>query len=60
MIDGGVGESGEGVDAAGAGDGEEDAGLSGEEAVGGGGVTGGLLVVEGDEADAESDGACGE
>ncbi|THG16616.1 hypothetical protein TEA_025968 [Camellia sinensis var. sinensis] len=41
-------------------DGEEDAGTASEEAVGGGGVTGGLLVVEGDESDAESDGAVGE
>ncbi|CAL5328005.1 unnamed protein product [Camellia sinensis] len=35
-------------------DGEEDAGTASEEAVGGGGVTGGLLVVEGDESNAES------
>lgn len=59
-VDGGVGEAGEAVDAAGAGDGEEDAGAAGEEAVGGGSVAGGLLVVEGDESDAESDGAVGE
>ena len=48
------------MNAAGARDGEEDAGTASEEAVGGGGVTGGLLVVEGDESDAESDGAVGE
>lgn len=59
-VGGGVGEACEAVDAAGAGDGEEDAGAAGEVAVGGGGVPGGLLVVEGDEADSEGDGAVGE
>lgn len=36
----GVGEAGEAVDTAGAGDGEENAGAAGEVAVGGGGVSG--------------------
>ncbi|GMP83652.1 hypothetical protein CsSME_00037483 [Camellia sinensis var. sinensis] len=54
-VDGGMGEAG---NAAGARDGEEDAGTASEE--GGGGVTGGLLVVEGDESDAKSDDAVGE
>lgn len=48
------------MDAAGAGDGEEEAGPAGEVTVGGGGVTGRLLVVEGDEADAGGDGAGGD
>lgn len=48
------------MDASGAGNGEEDAGAAGEVAVGRGGVAGGLLVVEGEEADAEGDGAVGE
>lgn len=56
-VGGGVGEAGEAVDAAGAGDGEEESGAGSEVAVGGGGVARRLLVVEGDEADAEGDGA---
>lgn len=48
------------MDAARARDGEEDPGLSGEVAVRGGGVPGGLLVVEGDEADAERHGSRGQ
>lgn len=39
------------MNAARPGNGEEDAGFSGEVTVSRGGVTGGLLVVEGDEAD---------
>lgn len=58
-VDGGVGDPGEAVDASGAGDGEEDAGAAGEEAVCGGGVTGGLLVVKRDESDALGNGAVG-
>lgn len=59
-VGGGVGEAGEAVDAAGAGDGEEEAGAGCEVAVGGSCVSGGLFVVEGDETDAEGDGAGGE
>lgn len=47
------------MDAPRARDGEEDSRFSGEVAVRGGGVSGGLLVVEGDEADAESHGSRG-
>lgn len=39
------------MDATWAGDGEENSWFAGEIAVAGGGVTGGLLVVEGDKAD---------
>lgn len=56
-VGGGVGEAREAVDAAGAGDGEEQAGGAGEEAVGGGGVARGLLVAEGEEADTGGRGA---
>jgi len=59
-VDGGVGEAGEAVDAAGAGDGEEHAGAAGEVAVGGGGVARGLLVVKSNESDTERDGAVGQ
>lgn len=48
------------MDASGAGDCEEEAGAASEVSVGGGGVPGRLLVVEGDEADAECNGAGGE
>lgn len=47
------------MDAPRARDGEEDSRFAREVAVRGGGVPGGLLVVEGDEADAESHGAGG-
>lgn len=50
-VDGGVGEPGKPVDATWAGDSEKDSGFSSEVTVGGGGVTGGLLVVKGDETD---------
>lgn len=59
-VDGAIREAGEAVDAAGAGDGEENAGARCEVAVGGGGVARGLLIVEGDEADPEGDGAVGQ
>ncbi|GFY86756.1 thiamine pyrophosphate dependent pyruvate decarboxylase family protein [Actinidia rufa] len=49
----GAGDQDHGPSVGEAGDGEDDAGAAGE-------VGGGLLVVEGDEADAEGDGAVGE
>lgn len=48
------------MDAAGARDREEHAGAVREVAVGGGGVSGGLFVVESDETDSERYGAVGE
>ena len=48
------------MDAAGAGDGEKEAGLAGKVAVGGGSVARRLLVVESEEADAHRHGAVGE
>lgn len=48
------------MDAAGTGNSEVDAGAGGKVAVSGGGVASGLLVVEGEEADSEGDGAGGE
>lgn len=48
------------MDAAGTGDSEEDSRLPSQITVGGSGVSGGLLVVEGDETDAECDGAGGD
>lgn len=59
-VDGGIREAGESVNASGAGDGEENAGARCEVAVGGGGVARGLLIVEGDEADAKGNGAVGQ
>jgi hypothetical protein len=59
-VGGGVGEAREAVDATGPGDGEEEARGAGEEAVGGGGVAGGLLVPEGEEADPRGRGTGGE
>jgi hypothetical protein len=59
-VDHRVGEARKAVDAARARDGEQDAGTSREVAEGGGGVARSLLVVEGDEADAEGHGAVGE
>jgi len=56
-VDGAIREASETVDAAGAGYGEENAGARGEVAVGGGGVARRLLIVEGDESDAEGDSA---
>lgn len=59
-VDGAVGEASEAVDAPRPGDCEEHAGPGSEVAIGGGSVTGRLLVVESDETDSEGDGAVGE
>lgn len=56
----GIGKAREAVDAAWTGYGEKNTGAAGEVAEGGSGIAGGLLVVEGDEANAKGNGTVGE